>query len=128
MSTEKAKVLFLDDDTFLVKIYNEKFVESGCEFQSAYSVDDALRLLRGGYKPDILIADLELPDQSGLALLQQIHDEHLAEGAHIIVLTNHSEEYVKQRALELGAHDYVVKAEMIPAEVVQMVLNEVGNK
>lgn len=123
-----GKVLLLDDDSFLVKIYNEKFAAAGCIVQSASGVDDALRILRNGYVPDVVIFDLEMKDKNGFQFLETIRDQKLAQGAYLLALTNHSEESSVKRAMDLGASSYVVKATMIPEEVLALGLQHVAKK
>jgi CheY-like chemotaxis protein len=121
-------ILFLDDDTFLVKIYEEKFRDAGCHIQVAHAVDEAVRMLRGGFVPDVVIYDLELKEKDGFQFMQILKEQHLAQGAYCIALTNHSGENDREKAMELGTHAYIVKAEMIPDEVVRMALEAVTKK
>ena len=72
---DNGKVLLLDDDTFLQKIYTEKFAEARCSFHAATSVDDALRILRSGFVPDVLIVDIELKEKD-LKLILASQDEY----------------------------------------------------
>jgi DNA-binding response OmpR family regulator len=123
-----GKVLFLDDDKFLLGIYKEKFADAKCVLQTAETVDDALRILRGGFVPDVLIVDLQLPGKDGFVFLESIHQQHLAQGAYVMVLTNHSEENDRKRANDLGIGTYIIKAEMIPDEVVRAAVAEITKK
>jgi DNA-binding response OmpR family regulator len=121
-----GNILLLDDDSFLTKIYSAKFSEAGCHVQSAGSVDDALRILRGGFVPDAVIFDLELKDKDGFQFLEALREQKLAQRAYLLALTNHSEESHSTRAAALGASSYVVKATMIPDEVVSLVVGEIS--
>lgn len=123
-----GNVLLLDDDTFLVKIYDEKFKEAGCAVKAMHTVDEAIRALRGGFVPDAVIYDLEMKEKDGFQFMELLKEQHLAQGAYFVALTNHSEEAAKKRALELGTNLYIVKAEMIPDELVRMVLETISSK
>src|ERR1043166_2015556 len=113
-----GNILLLDDDAFLVKIYNGKFIQAGCNFQSAYTVDDALRILHRGFVPHVVIFDIEMKGKDGFNFLQAIRDQKLAQGAYIIALTNHSGLEDRQHAEALGTDKYIVKEEMIPKKAV----------
>ena len=124
----KAKILFLDDDTFIVNVYSLKFTAENYEFHAATSVQEALTLLRNGFVPDIIICDLVMAQTSGFDFLQEIRTEHLAPDAYRIVLTNQSEELDKVQAEQLGANRYIVKVSMIPEEVVEIVDQVVAHR
>ena len=113
-----GKILLLDDDTFLVGIYKEKFMEKKYAVQAVFTVDEALRIIRGGFVPDAIIFDLEMKGKDGFVFLQTLREQKLAQGAYLIALTNHSGVEDRAKAIDLGTNRYIVKAEMIPEEVV----------
>ena len=69
-----------------------------------------------------------MPEQDGFSLLQTISKEGLAKGAALIALTNQSDDSEKVKAEGLGADRYIVKASMIPSEVVSVVGEEIAKK
>lgn len=121
-----ATVLLVDDDKFLLDMYSLKFTQEGFNVIPCFSVKEALDALRGGAKPNAVLFDITMPGQDGFQLLSSIRDEKLAEGARLIALTNQSNDADRKHAEELGAQKYVVKASMIPSEVVALVKNELG--
>jgi CheY-like chemotaxis protein len=62
----KIKVMFVDDDRFLLDMYTLKFNKAGYDVKTADSTDAALRLLSSGYAPDVMLADIVMPDMDGL--------------------------------------------------------------
>ena len=122
-----GKVLYLDDDDFFVKIYKSKFIEKGYSIKVANTVDEALEMIHSGFVPDAIIFDLEMKGKDGFVFLQTLRDQHLVEGAYLIALTNHSAAEDKQRAFDLGTDMYIVKAEMIPSEVLEKTMNAIEN-
>jgi DNA-binding response OmpR family regulator len=69
-----------------------------------------------------------MPGEDGFALLQQLRDEKLAVGAKLIALTNEGADADRKRAEELGVQRYIVKATMIPSEVVAAVKEELAKR
>lgn len=121
MNSGKKSVLLVDDDKFLVDIYGMKFSHAGYQVQTCLSVNEALNALRKGFPADAIVFDLIMPENDGFSFLRQIALEHLMPNAMLIVLSNQSDPAEEQRAKELGADCYVVKASKIPAEVVSIV-------
>ncbi len=119
-------ILLVDDDKFLVDMYGLKFTAAGFAVQICLSGNDALQSLRDGLKPTVILFDLTMPELDGFGFLKALGDEHLAEGALKIALTNQSDEAEKTKVSELGVARYIVKASMIPSEVVNTVAEELG--
>ena len=121
-------VLLVDDDKFLLDMYSLKFTQEGFTVIPCFSVSEALGALRGGAKPNAILFDITMPGQDGFEFLKTVGDEKLAGSARLIALTNQSNDADRAHAQELGAQKYVVKASMIPSEVVAMVKEELGLK
>ncbi len=119
--TPKAHIVLTDDDKFLLDMYAMKFSKEGYDIQACLSVEDALKVLRGGYPADVVLFDITMPERDGFSFMQAMRDEKLAGSALKIALTNQNDDAEKKKAEELGASDYIVKATMIPSEVVAKV-------
>lgn len=111
-------IVLVDDDKFLLDMYSMKFEKDGFTVQSYLSVKEALLALRAGFSADAIIFDLTMPGEDGYLLLQALQSEKLGEGAKKIALTNQSTDAERAKAMELGADDFLIKATMIPSEVV----------
>jgi DNA-binding response OmpR family regulator len=81
--------------------------------------------LRGGFKADAVVFDLIMPQEDGFFLLENMRREKLAYRRMLIALSNQSDEVEKKKAMDLGATHYIVKASMIPSEVVEAVGEEI---
>jgi len=125
---EKGNILLVDDDKFLVDMYSVKFTSSGYQVQACLSAHDALEALRGGFSADCIVFDLVMPEQDGFSFLQAVANERLAPSAILIALTNQSDDSERAKAEELGADRYIVKASMIPSEVVSVVGEEIQKR
>lgn len=124
----KRKVLIIDDDKFLADMYGMKFTSASFTVQTCLSVSEALDALKSGFDPDVVLFDLIMPEHDGFSLLESIKSGNLAPRAALVALTNQSNDADKQKAESLGADRYIVKASMIPSEVVKAVEEEIGKK
>jgi DNA-binding response OmpR family regulator len=125
---DKKKVLFVDDDRFLLDMYAIKFTKAGYEARTADSSELALKILREGFVPDILLVDIIMPGMDGLTFMEMARKESLAPAATLVFLTNQGEPDDVARARKLGADGYIVKATTIPSEVLAEVEKIYKNK
>lgn len=123
-----GKVLFIDDDKFLVEMYSMKFHSLGYDVQTALSVDDGLAILRGGFPADAVLFDIAMGAKDGFAFLAELSKEGLAKAALKVALTNQSDDMERQKAVELGADLYLIKASVIPSEVVNIVAEALSHR
>ena len=127
-SPEGKRVLLVDDDNFLLDMYSVKFTGAGFTVRACLSVQAALTTLRGGFQPDAIVFDLTMPEYDGFSFLETLRSEGLAPNAIKIALTNQGSDEEKIKTEALGAHRYIVKASMIPSEVVTAVGAELAKK
>jgi len=60
-------------------------------------------------KPDLLLADISLPDKNGLEVIKQLHEFHA--GLSVLVISMHDESLYAERAIRAGARGYIMKQE-----------------
>ena len=123
----KKKILLVDDDSFLLNMYLLKF-EKTFEVVSASSGQEALSKLKEGFKPDAVVCDVVMPNIDGIELLAMIKEQHLADGAKYVVLSNQGDSSDIERAKKVGVDGYIVKASSIPSEVVKLVQEVLDKK
>lgn len=111
------KLLLVDDDAFLRDMYATKFKEHGHTIEVAETAERALDMLNTE-KFDALLLDMVMPGMGGLELLNRIKADKLGGDPKCIVLSNQGEKEDIEKALSAGALGYIVKAELIPSEVV----------
>ncbi|CDN45355.1 hypothetical protein BN871_HG_00010, partial [Paenibacillus sp. P22] len=96
------KALIVDDEIYAVKglMAGVSWQEAGIdEVYEAYHADMAKEMLRK-HDIDIMICDIEMPEQSGLELMEWVKEEGMR--LETVVLTCHSEFRYAQKALQLG--------------------------
>lgn len=126
--TAGRSALLVDDDKFLLDMYSMKFTQQGYEVEACLSVNDALRVLHDGFAPSVVVFDIAMPERDGFSFLSALHDDRLAPEALRVALTNQNDDSEKQKATSLGADLYLIKASMVPSEVVNIVREALSRK
>ncbi len=112
-------VLLVEDDESLVNILKTRLEEAGLEVKAVNNVKDALSLIKENH-PGLLLLDIMLPGgMNGFDLLERLKSDGLIKSFPVIVLTNLDTE--QKTALEIGASDYIVKANISIDGVVEKV-------
>src|ERR1017187_2645275 len=84
----QKKVMFVDDDTFLLDMYAVKFKNNGWDVRSCDNAEAALKGLHDGYVPDIMLVDMIMPGVDGIEFLAAVRKENLGPKAALVLLTN----------------------------------------
>jgi CheY-like chemotaxis protein len=122
METPKRKILFVDDDPMLLQMWEVKFSNSGrYEVIKSPAPLDALKKLRDGVVPDIILSDVVLPVMDGIEFFSTIKKEGLVPQAKLGVLSNQNQESDITRASKIGVSIYIVKSETIPSALLEKV-------
>ncbi|GAB3465512.1 phosphate regulon transcriptional regulator PhoB [Massilia terrae] len=103
-----TRVLIVEDEPAIVELVKYSLREAGWEVVHAGDVASAWDTITRG-RPDLLLLDWMLPDQSGLRLLGKIRADRDFKDIPVIMLTAKSMEEDKVAGLETGADDYVTK-------------------
>ena len=116
-----AKILLVDDDPLLVRMYQKKFENDGYIVAIAGNGVDALKQV-ADFQPDLILMDIMMPKMNGLEVLTKLKDNKQTSAIPVILLTNvSSSQEDTDRGLELGAIAYIVKAGNKPKVVVEKV-------
>lgn len=115
-----TKILLIEDDPFILKMYETKFRLEKLETKIAENGQKGLDLLES-FDPDIVLLDLMMPEKDGFEVLQEMRSSEKWQKLPVIVLSNISQEIDIERARELGATDYYVKTSLTPQQVVDKI-------
>jgi len=119
MADKKPTVLLVEDDMFLRELCVVKLQKANFEVEYAEDGTQGLEMLENN-SYDVVLLDIMLPEKDGFELLEAYKDRHgNLEGMVLIMLTNLSEREQVDRAMELGADDYIIKAHFSPSEIVE---------
>ena len=106
----KGKILIIEDDKFLIKLYGDKLRLEGFDVIGAITGDEGLHKVEAEI-PDLIILDLVLPQKSGFEVLSELKLDPKTKKIPVIILTNLGQESDMKKGLELGADAYLVKTE-----------------
>ncbi|MEK7659684.1 MAG: response regulator [Patescibacteria group bacterium] len=118
--TDKITILLVEDDKFLRDLISGKLKQEGYTVVEGVDGDEGLRLLKEK-QPSIVLLDLVIPGIDGFELLKTAKGDTSVSAIPIIVLSNLGAKEDIDKAMALGAHDFLVKAHYTPAEIVQTV-------
>ena len=114
------KVLIIDDEQELLKMYEQAFSNTG--FTSILAENGEVGIKKAkDQKPDVILLDIIMPKMNGLDVLAEIKKDPEIKEIPVILLTNLPEECSGEKSKELGAAGYLVKAENEPDQVVESV-------
>jgi len=115
-----AKILFIEDELALQKSLGELLSSQNFEVISATDGETGVKLTFEE-KPDLILLDLILPKLHGLQVLERIKADPRTNKIPVIILTNLEGAKDVEKALELGATTYLVKANYDLDELVQRI-------
>ena len=116
----KKYVLLIEDDVFMIDLLINELVRAGFEAVSAKTGKEGVEQF-DKRKPDLIILDFLLPDQNGFETLRQIRRKPNGADAKVIILSNIAEGPNIEEAKRLGCTDYLVKANLSLAEIIEKV-------
>jgi len=120
-------IYLVDDDRFLLDLYAVKFRNAGHDAAVFSGGEELLTTLRkkGAPAPDAILLDLIMPGMSGFETLEAIRKENLAKSTKIIILSNQGQDSDIEKAKQLSADGYIIKASAIPSEVLAETLRTI---
>jgi DNA-binding response OmpR family regulator len=116
----KPTILVIDDDTSLVKLYSTALAARGYRVLVAHNGEEGMTTAERE-KPDLILLDVMMPEIHGLHVLDILKSTPEMEDTKIIMLTALSDEKTKEKAIECGAYDYIVKSETSMADIIDKV-------
>jgi CheY-like chemotaxis protein len=129
MSKNTYKICIVDDDPFLLDMYNLKFQQGGHEVTCFTDGSSALEALRLDQGYDIVLLDLVMPQVDGYEVLRTVRQENLVgQQTAVVILSNQGQEKDIARAQEYGVDGYLVKANTLPSEVLEKVVDIIERK
>ena len=116
------KILLVEDDADIANIYSTVLSENGCTVVVARDGNDALTKV-AEINPSLILLDIMIPGIDGLEVLRKIRDDPTQQALRpkIIVMTNLDQQEKVEAAKQRGADGYIVKANIVPHELLEIV-------
>ncbi len=119
------KILMVEDDDALASVYITRMQAEGFDVRRVPNGEDALAAAIE-YKPDLVLLDVMMPKVSGFDVLDIMRNTPETTNLKVVMLTALSQEADKQRAISLGVDDYLVKSQVVIADVVDRIKRHLG--
>ncbi len=118
-------ILFIEDESTLQKTLGEVLMRENFKVANALNGQAGLELALK-IKPDLILLDLILPKMDGFEVLERLKKNPETKDIPVIILTNLERTEDVDKALELGATTYLVKANYDLKEVIEKVKQTIG--
>jgi DNA-binding response OmpR family regulator len=110
------KILIIEDEKDLVDVLEKKLTNQGYEVIKSYNGEDGLIKIKRE-KPDLILLDILMPKKDGFDVMRDMQEAGLM-SIPLIIISNSGQPVETDRALAMGARDFLVKAEFDPEEVI----------
>ncbi len=120
-----AKVAIVEDDTAISQMYRIKFEAEGYTVETAENGLLGLKLAES-MKPDIILLDLMMPEMGGMEMLSELRNHPWGKTIKVVILTNMGEQEAPEGLKELGICAFILKADMTPRQVAEIVKEQLA--
>jgi DNA-binding response OmpR family regulator len=119
MPKNKKSILLIEDEPLIKEMYVNMLEQENLRILEAFTTDEADRILKKE-KVDLIILDIILPKEDGLAYLEKLNKRR-KKFPPIIILTNLEGEEYRKKAKMLKAKDYFLKTNYRPLELLELI-------
>jgi DNA-binding response OmpR family regulator len=115
------KILLIEDDVFVSDIYTRELKKGGYEIEVAADGLEGVEKTKEN-KYDLILLDIMLPKKTGIDVLKEIRAPNSpAKDTPVYLLTNLGQGSIIKQAIEIGSQGYLLKARVLPSQVLQAV-------
>ena len=122
-----VKVAIIEDDLAISQMYRMKFEAEGYQVETAENGKLGLDLA-GNMKPDIILLDLMMPEMTGDEMLELMRKTPWGKNIKVVILTNVGEQEIPQKVKDLGVSAVILKADMTPRQVAELVKGQLAKQ
>jgi two-component system, OmpR family, alkaline phosphatase synthesis response regulator PhoP len=128
MDNTNKKIMLIEDEFFIRDLYERYLTKSGYQVITAIDGQDGLEKALAN-KVDLILLDIMMPKLTGIEVLEKIKTEgSIAKDTPVYLLTNQVQESIIKEAFKLGAEGYLIKAQLLPKQIVEEIENIFKNK
>lgn len=114
------KILLVEDDDALANVYVTRLQAEGFDVKRVANGEEALAAAVE-FKPALVLLDVMMPKVSGFEVLDMLRNTPQTTNVKVIMLSALSQDSDKKRAESLHADDYLVKSQVVIADVVDRI-------
>lgn len=107
----KRKILIIEDEELMVRMYSKLFAFEGYEISNATDVILGLQQAQDA-PPDLIILDIMMPKMNGIEVLESLKKNPATRNIPVVMLTNLGNDETLKQSLQLGAVGYLVKSQI----------------
>ncbi len=126
LPTHLKRILLVEDDDALANVYLTRLQAEGYELRRVSNGEDALANALN-FKPDLVVLDAMMPKVSGFDVLDILRNTPETANLKIVMLTALSQDSDKERAESLGVDDYLVKSQIVLADVIDRIKHHLND-
>jgi two-component system phosphate regulon response regulator PhoB len=126
-SGQPKRILLVEDDDALATVYITRLQSEGFDVRRVNNGEDALATALN-YHPDLVLLDVMMPKVSGFDVLDIMRNTPETANLKVIMLTALSQDSDKKRAESLGVDDYLVKSQVVIADVIERIRAHLAEK
>lgn len=115
-----AKILIIEDDPLMSRMYEKIFKFEGFEVDVAINGEEGLEKVKTG-NPNLVLLDIMMPRMNGIQVLEKLKFDPATKAVPVVILTNLAGEKDAEEALSKGAVRYIVKSSYEPKQVTNIV-------
>jgi DNA-binding response OmpR family regulator len=115
-----SSIAIIEDDQAISQMYRFKFEAEGYTVETAENGRLGLELIEK-MKPDIVLLDLMMPEMTGDEMLITLRSQSWGKNIKVIILTNKGEQEIPDSIKDLGVAAVILKADMTPRQVAELV-------
>lgn len=121
MASKKVKIVIIEDEAILAEVLSKKLETEGYEVYTAADGESGLELMEKE-NPDIILLDIVMPKMNGYEVLAVLQNKFgIDKMPSVIIISNSGQPVEIEKAKDLGAKDFIVKAQFTPEEVLEKV-------
>ena len=113
-------ILIIEDDKFLRELIVRKVINEGFDTSEAIGGEEGIKKIKEE-KPDMVLLDLILPGMDGFEVLSLMKEDSALSSIPVIILSNLGQKEDIEKAMKMGATDYLIKAHFTPSEIIEKI-------
>ncbi len=119
------KILLIEDEEILNTLLQRKLTNEGYDISIARDGEEGLKAMKE-IKPNLILLDIVMTNMGGLEVMEEMGKDEELKKIPVIIISNSGQPVEIDKAQELGAKDWLIKAEFDPQEVIDKITKQIG--